>query len=63
MFRASLGCDCIMRQVGSGNELIVCLLLQDLHLAKRFYDKSLEAQPDATAPIQLALLSLTLHSW
>ncbi len=37
--------------------------LQDLHLAKRFYDKSLEAQPDSTAPVQVALLSLALHSW
>ncbi|KAK9906721.1 hypothetical protein WJX75_006842 [Coccomyxa subellipsoidea] len=45
-----------MHEFGAG-------LPQDLHLAKRFYDKSLEAQPDATAPIQLALLSLTLHSW
>lgn len=39
------------------------LRVQDLHLAKRFYDKSLEAQPDATVPVQLALLSLSLHSW
>ncbi|EIE24098.1 HCP-like protein [Coccomyxa subellipsoidea C-169] len=45
-----------MHEFGAG-------LPQDLHLAKRFYDKSLEAQPDATAPVQVALLSLALHSW
>ncbi|CAL8462358.1 g1891 [Coccomyxa elongata] len=45
-----------MHEFGAG-------LPQDLHLAKRFYDKSLEAQPDATVPVQLALLSLSLHNW
>ena len=41
----------------------MCGCWQDLHLAKRFYDKSLEALPDATVPVRLALASLALHSW
>jgi hypothetical protein len=36
---------------------------QDLHLAKRFYDKTLEVQPDAAVPVRLALASLQLHTW
>ena len=37
--------------------------LQDLHLAKRYYDKSLDAQKDARVPVQLALASLAVHAW
>lgn len=36
---------------------------QDLHLAKRYYDKSLDAQKDAHVPVRLALASLALHAW
>ena len=38
-------------------------LPQDLHLAKRYYDKTLEAQPDTWVPVLLALCGLWLHSW
>ena len=36
---------------------------QDLHLAKRYYDKSLDAQKDAHVPVRLALVSLAVHAW
>jgi len=36
---------------------------QDLHLAKRYYDKSLGAQKDAHVPVRLALASLAVHAW
>ena len=36
---------------------------QDMHLAKRHYDRALEAQPDARVPVQLALASLQVHKW
>lgn len=45
-----------MHEYGAG-------LPQDLHLAKRYYDKALEAQPDAFVPVFLALCGLWLHSW
>jgi TPR repeat protein len=35
----------------------------DLHLAKRYYDNSVEASPEAYYPVQLALLGLHLHSY
>jgi hypothetical protein len=38
---------------------VVCC--QDLHLAKRYYDKAMEVQPDAWVPVRLALLSLGAH--
>lgn len=34
-----------------------------MHLAKRHYDRALEAQPDARLPVQLALFSLRIHKW
>ena len=43
-----------MHEYGAG-------LPQDLHLAKRHYDKALAAHQDAYAPVQLALLSLWAH--
>ena len=39
------------------------LSVQDLHLAKRYYDRAAETAPSAKMPVQLALLSLALHSW
>ena len=33
-------------------------LLQDIHLAKRFYDMAAEASPDALVPVFLALCKL-----
>lgn len=45
-----------MHEYGAG-------LPQDLHLAKRYYDKALEAQPDAFVPVFLALCGLWAHSW
>lgn len=39
---------------------IVCLCLQDIHLAKRFYDMAAEASPDAQVPVFLALCKLGL---
>lgn len=36
---------------------------EDLALAKRNYDKAKELMPGATAPVQLALISLWLHGW
>ena len=44
-----------MHEYGAG-------LPQDTHLAKRYYDKALEAQPDAYLPIVLALFGLWVHS-
>jgi len=44
-----------MHEYGAG-------LPQDLHLAKRYYDKALEAQPDAFVPVFLALCGLWVHS-
>lgn len=35
-------------------------LLQDIHLAKRFYDMAAEASPDAQVPVFLALCKLGL---
>ncbi|KAK9842449.1 hypothetical protein WJX81_000710 [Elliptochloris bilobata] len=46
----------IMHEFGAG-------LPRDMHLAKRHYDRALEAQPDARLPVQLALASLELHKW
>ena len=43
-----------MHEYGAG-------LPQDLHLAKRHYDKAITAQPDATGAARLALLSLWVH--
>ena len=37
--------------------------LQDLHLAKRYYDKSLAAQKEAHVPVRLALIALAVHGW
>lgn len=34
--------------------------LQDIHLAKRFYDMAAEASPDAQVPVFLALCKLGL---
>ncbi|KAK9818102.1 hypothetical protein WJX72_007209 [[Myrmecia] bisecta] len=45
-----------MHEFGAG-------LPRDLHLAKRFYDKALEAQPDAVVPVRVALVLLRLHGW
>lgn len=36
------------------------MLLQDIHLAKRFYDMAAEASPDAQVPVFLALSKLGL---
>lgn len=36
------------------------LSLQDIHLAKRFYDMAAEASPDAQVPVFLALCKLGL---
>lgn len=38
-------------------------MVQDLHLAKRHYDKTLEALPNALLPVTLALYGLWLHGW
>lgn len=38
----------------------VFFLLQDIHLAKRFYDMAAEASPDAQVPVFLALCKLGL---
>ncbi|KAK9798920.1 hypothetical protein WJX73_000247 [Symbiochloris irregularis] len=38
-------------------------LPQDLHLAKRYYDRALSAMPSAYLPVILALNWLWLHSW
>lgn len=40
------------------NLLFLCL--QDIHLAKRFYDMAAEASPDAQVPVFLALCKLGL---
>jgi SEL1 protein len=45
-----------MHQFGAG-------LPQDLALAKRYYDKASELQPDAWLPVSLALYGLGLHTW
>lgn len=34
--------------------------MQDIHLAKRFYDMAAEASPDAQVPVFLALCKLGL---
>ena len=39
------------------------LPLQDLHLAKRYYDRAADNSPAAKWPVHLALFSLTLHAW
>mmetsp|Transcript_14536 Transcript_14536/g.43932 ORF Transcript_14536/g.43932 Transcript_14536/m.43932 type:complete len:758 (-) Transcript_14536:985-3258(-) len=44
-----------MHQYGAGMQ-------QDLHLAKRFYDKAAAAQPAAWLPVRAALLGLAAHS-
>lgn len=36
------------------------LFVQDIHLAKRFYDMAAEASPDAQVPVFLALCKLGL---
>lgn len=36
--------------------------MQDLHLAKRFYDKAATAAPDAWLPVRVALAGLAAHS-
>lgn len=41
--------------------VFACLcFLQDIHLAKRFYDMAAEASPDAQVPVFLALCKLGL---
>ena len=35
--------------------------IQDIHLAKRFYDMAAEASPDAQFPVYLALTKLNVH--
>lgn len=43
------------------NLFTLCLTcLQDIHLAKRFYDMAAEASPDAQVPVFLALCKLGL---
>ena len=37
-----------------------CMLLQDLYLAKRFYDMAVEHSADAAVPVALALAKLAL---
>ena len=37
--------------------------VQDLHLAKRYYDRAAATAPAAKWPVHLALFSLTLHAW
>jgi hypothetical protein len=37
-------------------------VLQDLHLAKRFYDKAFAAAPDAWLPVRCALAGLSAHA-
>lgn len=44
----------------SNSEFFHVLLLQDIHLAKRFYDMAAEASPDAQVPVFLALCKLGL---
>lgn len=36
------------------------VVLQDIHLAKRFYDMAAEASPDAQVPVFMALCKLGL---
>ena len=36
----------------------VFVVLQDIHLAKRFYDMAAQSNPDAQAPVTLALMKL-----
>lgn len=40
--------------------LTILFVLQDIHLAKRFYDMAAEASPDAQVPVFLALCKLGL---
>lgn len=40
--------------------LLFHVALQDIHLAKRFYDMAAEASPDAQVPVFLALCKLGL---
>lgn len=44
----------------SNSEIFHVFLLQDIHLAKRFYDMAAEASPDAQVPVFLALCKLGL---
>lgn len=36
--------------------------MQDLHLAKRFYDRAVAAAPDAWLPVRCALAGLSAHA-
>jgi len=38
--------------------VFVFVVLQDIHLAKRFYDMAAQSNPDAQAPVTLALMKL-----
>lgn len=40
---------------------VYMISIQDIHLAKRFYDMAAEASPDAQFPVYLALTKLTIH--
>jgi len=39
---------------------IIALFLQDIHLAKRFYDLAADASTDAKIPVFLALMKLSV---
>lgn len=52
--------DLAFRDVETNNKIIQKLFLQDIHLAKRFYDMAAEASPDAQVPVFLALCKLGL---
>ena len=45
-----------MHQFGVG-------LPQDLHIAKRYYDQSLEHNPEGFVPVTLALIGLQAQTW
>ncbi len=48
-----------MHRLVCDSELFL-VALQDIHLAKRFYDMAAEASPDAQVPVFLALCKLGL---
>lgn len=47
-------------QTGVCDSELFPVVLQDIHLAKRFYDMAAEASPDAQVPVFLALCKLGL---
>jgi len=39
----------------------VCIAVQDIHLAKRFYDMAAETSADAKVPVMMALSRLNVY--